>query len=185
MARIKFPKQIEMLLEQSDLLAPIRSLADRVSEILADNKLMFFPDYTDHGTEHIQNVLKSEVELVPKDVWDESTTGSEPRLLCDADAVVIVGATLLHDIAMHLTAPGFLKLVSVDSPFKPLPWFNEDHEGKIEIVRGTNCGTTSLARLGNTMTVALATLSVPTPFKTDGNFKGFQTSLGNGNVTIV
>ena len=129
MARIKFPKQIEMLLEQSDLQAPIRSLADRVGEILADNKLMFFPDYTDHGTEHIQNVLKSQVELVPKDVWDESKLDSEPRLLCDADAVVIIGATLLHDIAMHLTAPGFLELISDDSRFKPVPWFNEDHEG--------------------------------------------------------
>lgn len=129
MAKIEFPKRLKELLEESDLQAPIRSLADRAGEILADNKLPFFPDYTDHGTDHIQAVLKSEVELVPKEVWDHSQQDSDPRLLSDADAAVIIGATLLHDIAMHLTPDGFLELVGPDSRFHPLPWFKENHEG--------------------------------------------------------
>lgn len=131
MAKIEFPNQLKQLLdsEDSDLHAPIRALADRVGEILADNKLPFFPDYTDHGTDHINSVLKSEVELVPKYVWEQSKKDSAPRLLCDADAAVMIGATLLHDIAMHLRIDGFLELISKESRFIPLPWFKERHEG--------------------------------------------------------
>ncbi|TNJ40038.1 hypothetical protein FGF66_01720 [Chlorobaculum thiosulfatiphilum] len=129
MAKIEFPKQLKELLEESNLQAPIRALADRVGEILADNKLTFFPDYTDHGVEHVNRVLKSEVELVPKEVWERSKRDSDPRLLCDADAAVIIGASLLHDIAMHLRPDGFLELVGKDSRFQPFQWFSESHEG--------------------------------------------------------
>jgi Molecular chaperone, HSP90 family len=130
MAKVEFPKPLKQLLEESDLEAPLRALADRVGEILADNKLPFFPDYTDHGTDHINRVLKSEIELVPKQVWKNSGKDSDPRLLYDADAAVIIGGTLLHDIAMHLRAGGFLELVSENSRFQPLPWFSESHEGQ-------------------------------------------------------
>jgi molecular chaperone HtpG len=129
MAKIEFPIPLKRLLEDSDLQAPIRALADRVGEILADNKLPFFPDYTDHGVDHINRVLESEVELIPKTVWEESERSSSPRLLTDADAAVIIGATLLHDIAMHLRIDGFRELVGRESRFKPLPWFRESHEG--------------------------------------------------------
>jgi molecular chaperone HtpG len=128
MSKIEFPKLLKDLLEESDLQGPIRSLADRAGEILADNKLPFFPDYTDHGTDHINSVLKSEMELVPKHVWENSTKDSDPRLLCDADAAVIIGATILHDIAMHLRPDGFLELVASHSRFLPLSWFKENHE---------------------------------------------------------
>jgi hypothetical protein len=129
MAKIEFPKHLKRLLEDSEFQSPIRALADRAGEILADNKLPFFPDYTDHGTDHINCVLKSQVELVPSQIWDASGTDSAPRLLCDADAAVIIGATLLHDIAMHLRVEGFRELIKQDSRFRPLPWFKEDHEG--------------------------------------------------------
>ncbi|MFZ4525458.1 MAG: hypothetical protein ACOYOE_07900 [Chlorobium sp.] len=42
--------------------------------------------------------------------------------------MVLIGATLLHDIAMHLRKKGFLELVSPDSRFQPLPWFKDAHE---------------------------------------------------------
>lgn len=126
---IVFPKQLGELLQGSNHQAPVRAFADRVGEILADNKLTFFPDYTDHGIDHINRVLKSEMELVPREVWEHSKHDSDPRLLCDADAAVLIGATLLHDIAMHLHPGGFLELVGKDSRFQPLPWFRESHEG--------------------------------------------------------
>jgi molecular chaperone HtpG len=129
MSKIDFPKPLKTLLEESGLHGPIRVLADRTGEILADNKLPFFPDYTDHGTDHINAVLKSEVELIPKQVLENSKQVSDPRLLCDADAAVIIGATLLHDIAMHLRPHGFLELIGRESRFQSLPWFKEDHEG--------------------------------------------------------
>ncbi len=129
MVKIEFPRLLKQLLEESDLQAPLRALADQIGNILSDNKLPFFPDYTDHGIDHVNRVLQFEVELVPKAVWDESKNDSYPRLLCDADAVVIIGATLLHDIAMHLREDGFMELVSSDSRFLPLPWFKDAHEG--------------------------------------------------------
>ena len=73
--------------------------------------------------------MKSQLELIPRPVWDESQKDSDPRLLCDADAAVLIGATILHDIAMHLTTAGFLSLVGKDTRFHALPWFNESHEG--------------------------------------------------------
>ena len=127
MARVEFPHPLKQLLDGTDFLAPVQSLADRTGEILADNKLPFFPNYTDHGIDHINRVLKSEVELVPRQVWENSRKDSDPSLLGGADAAVIIGSTLLHDLAMHLRPTGFQELVSRDSRFRPLPWFSESH----------------------------------------------------------
>ena len=118
-----------LLLQDSALQAPIRALADCVGEILADNKLPFFPDYTDHGMEHINRVLEFEALLVPDEVWENSKKDSGLCLLCDADAAVLIGATLLHDLAMHLRPKGFIELISKDTRFRPLQWFKENHEG--------------------------------------------------------
>ena len=128
MAKIEFPRLLKLLLEKSDLQASVRALADQIGNILSDNKLPFFPDYTDHGIDHVNRVLQFEVELVPKAVWEHSQNDSNPRLLCDADAAVIIGATLLHDIAMHLREDGFRELVSPDSRFRSLSWFKDAHE---------------------------------------------------------
>lgn len=128
MAKVEFPKRLKKLLKDSNLQAPTRTLADRVGEILADNKLQFFPNYTDHGIDHINALLNSQVDLVPEHVWNQSKEDSDPRLLYDSDAVVIIGATLLHDIAMHLHPTGFLELVGEDTMFRPLPWFKDNHE---------------------------------------------------------
>ncbi len=128
MAKIEFPKLLKLLLEGSDLQAPVHALADQIGNILSDNKLPFFPDYTDHGIDHVNRVLQFEGELVPKAVLEKSKNDTIPRLLCDADAAVIIGATLLHDIAMHLREDGFRELVSPDSRFQPLSWFKDAHE---------------------------------------------------------
>jgi hypothetical protein len=126
MAKIEFPRQLDKLLAGSELLAPVRAFADKAGEILADNKLPFFPDYTDHGIVHVNRVLKAEVELVPKGVWEKSKEDSDPQLLCDVDAAIIIGATILHDIAMHLHPEGFKELIHKESRFKPLKWFDQN-----------------------------------------------------------
>jgi len=125
---IEFPSPLKKLLEDSKLQPHIRDYANRVGDILTDNKLPFFPDYTDHGVDHINHVLLSEVELVPKDVWTNSAKDSDPKLLNAEDAVVLIGSTLLHDIAMHLRPDGFLELVGESTRFQPLPWFKNEQE---------------------------------------------------------
>ena len=61
MAKIEFPRLLKQLLEESGLQAPVRALADQIGNILSDNKLPFFPDYTDHGIDHVNRVLQFEV----------------------------------------------------------------------------------------------------------------------------
>jgi len=129
MVKIEFPRLLKQLLEESDLQAPLQAFVNKVALILSDNQLPFFPDYTDHSIEHVNRVLQFEVdELVPQEVWENSRKDSKPRLFGGADAVVLIGATLLHDIAMHLREKGFLELVSPDSRFQPLPWFKDAYE---------------------------------------------------------
>ncbi|MBX7167352.1 MAG: ATP-binding protein [Pirellulales bacterium] len=120
--RVVIPEQLESLLRGSDFSSPIHEYARQIGDILSDNKLQFFPDYTDHGLNHINRVLQTQVKLIEQRVWDDD-------VLTAADAAVIVGATLLHDLGMHLTKKGFLELVSQDSPFKPLRWFDSEQEG--------------------------------------------------------
>jgi hypothetical protein len=132
MSKIVFPKQLIELLDGSEFETSLRNFANKAEVILADNKLSFFPDYTDHGIDHINQTLKTEVKLVPQEVWDSSKSDSDPRLLCDVDAALLIGATLLHDIAMHICPAGFLELVSKDSRFRPLAWFNKTQDGHSE-----------------------------------------------------
>lgn len=66
------------------------------------NDLFFFPEFTDHGPQHVESVLQTASALISK---------SAARLLAPTDAAVLVLATLLHDVAMHLTADGFLALL--------------------------------------------------------------------------
>lgn len=92
MGKIEIPKKLNQLLDGSSLAPEINGFVVRVGEILADNKLAFFPNYTDHGCDHITAVLKTiEDRLVPLGVWDQSKPESKPRLLNDADAALIVG----------------------------------------------------------------------------------------------
>jgi len=119
---IEFPQPLKNLLDESPLQPHIRDYANRAGEILIDNQLPFFPDYTDHGHRHINQVLAAEVDLIPKAIWGDGILG-------DADAAVLIGATLLHDIAMHLRPAGFLELVGENRRFQPLPWFKDEHQG--------------------------------------------------------
>jgi hypothetical protein len=78
----------------------------------------FFPDYTDHGVQHIEEVLKTAVSLITEDAWSVMTPG---------DAAVLILSTLLHDSAMHLTRDGFEALMSPDGVLAPIdfgdkPW---------------------------------------------------------------
>jgi hypothetical protein len=46
---ITLPVRIKGLLTDSVLDGPVAIFNDRVSQLLGDNKLPFFPAYTDHG----------------------------------------------------------------------------------------------------------------------------------------
>ena len=92
--------------------------------ILRANEMPFFPGYTDHGTAHVGGVMETIEKLIHEDVW-------ERELLSSPDAAVLIGASLIHDLALHLHEMGFLQLVGEDSPWKPPVWFRDDHAGRV------------------------------------------------------
>ena len=73
---------------------------------LKDSKLPFFEDYTDHGAEHIQEVLATSVELM---------TNASKRIVSAHDVAIFILSVLLHDAAMHLTKEGFDALINGDA----------------------------------------------------------------------
>lgn len=121
MISVPVPQQLLDVLAGSPLEGPIQDLRHNAGKLLQDNAMTFFPGYTDHGTEHVARVLAKTVDLIPPEVW---TAG----LLQPEDAAVLIGACLLHDLALHLHEGGFAELVT-DSPTSrwstPLPWFDE------------------------------------------------------------
>jgi molecular chaperone HtpG len=121
--RLTIPDQLLKRLQGSPLEPGTLALADAVTEILRDNKTPFFEAYTDHATEHVERVIAACLRLIPTPVLDEGKFRS-------TDTAVLLGAALLHDLAMHVRQEGFVALVSPDTPFQPLPWFRDAREGR-------------------------------------------------------
>lgn len=77
---------------------------------LSETKLSFFPDYTDHGESHIASVLATAEAIIRVEAFP---------VLTSEDAAALVGAILVHDLAMHLSEDGFLALISERDPLLP------------------------------------------------------------------
>lgn len=100
---IAVPQRISEALALDAALGGVVSLAlADFGEWFADNKLVFFPEYTDHGPRHITEVLRSAAALITDAAWETLTP---------SDVAVLVVSTLLHDCAMHLSEAGFLQLI--------------------------------------------------------------------------
>jgi hypothetical protein len=84
---------------------------------ISDNKLPFFPEFTDHGPRHISEVLATATSIITDRAWE---------LLTGADAAALTLSVLLHDSAMHLTEDGFVWLIQQSEPrltgYGDLPW---------------------------------------------------------------
>jgi len=63
--------------------------------------MVFFPEWTDHGVAHIQDVLTTATALISDEAWLEFTP---------ADAAALIIAVICHDIAMYLSEDGFVEL---------------------------------------------------------------------------
>ena len=116
--KMGLPKRFRTILQGSDKEGGVSAFAADIWRILKDNKVQFFPAYTDHGIDHVERVLEAIVTLVPEDVWTSD-------LLKSADAAALVTAALLHDIGLHIREGGFDELIAPNSRFSPLPWFDQ------------------------------------------------------------
>jgi molecular chaperone HtpG len=107
MPRIIVPSRLDDRLGQSALGHAVRLYVEQIERWVGDDTkgLFFFPEYTDHGPNHISSVLGAAEALIHEKSWP---------LVTPEDAAVLIVATLLHDSSMHLTADGLLNLLSVE-----------------------------------------------------------------------
>lgn len=100
---IKIPNRIKEKLETNQSFYTFSmSCISILSPWLNDNKTVFFPEYTDHGLTHLNEVLLTADSIISDESWDHVTS---------QDAAAIIVSVLLHDCAMHLTEDGFYTLI--------------------------------------------------------------------------
>ncbi len=80
------------------------------------NRMVFFPEYTDHSVRHIELTLQSALDLA---------TLPARGLLTATDAAALVTAVTLHDAGMHITKDGFESLIADDTQWKGVPFFDK------------------------------------------------------------
>jgi molecular chaperone HtpG len=98
------PPRLSSLLQTNDQLnGAVLQTISIVRPWFEDNKLVFFPEYTDHGPKHIQEVFDTTESLITETAW---------RLLVSEDVATLIVGILLHDCAMHLSEDGFISLIS-------------------------------------------------------------------------
>lgn len=83
----------------------VESSYEKYSDIITDNKLIFFSEFTDHGINHIEEVLETAANLISKESYEH---------LNEKDIAVLTIAVILHDVGMHISAEGLKKLLSGD-----------------------------------------------------------------------
>src|SRR4051812_27950685 len=104
----------ELLARDNGLHGAVRTTLDRFGRWFADNKMVFFPGFTDHGTAHVESVMRGAEGLVRDEAW---------AVLTPEDAAIGLLSILLHDSAMHLSEDGFLRLISGSEPVRLRSYF--------------------------------------------------------------
>lgn len=100
---IHIPKRTRESLEKNQKYhAFVMTCISNISPWLSDNKTIFFPEYTDHGLNHLNEVLLTVDSIISDTSWNHITS---------QDAAAIIVSVLLHDCAMHLTEDGFYTLI--------------------------------------------------------------------------
>ena len=100
------PEKFEAILSKNDRYrAETLRLTTTFSDWVQENTLEFFPEYTDHGIDHIQSVLNTAETIISLSSW---------QMLTPEDIFVLVSAILLHDSAMHIDKYGLWELLSND-----------------------------------------------------------------------
>jgi len=101
---IAIPKRLEeRLSREAGLHGQVLQSIQKLSTWLGENKLTFFPEYTDHGLQHINRVLLTADWLIPEKALDSMTA---------EDIATLALSAALHDAALHLSEDSFIFLVS-------------------------------------------------------------------------
>ncbi|TNI61062.1 HD domain-containing protein [Aeromonas veronii] len=115
---IIIPPRFKKIIERdSGLFSALLNNNNNFSQWLSENRLEFFPEYTDHGITHVNCVLNTAEEIISPLSFDELTPN---------DIYVLCTAILLHDCAMHINRAGLWNLLTHDSYNEIMLGFNAD-----------------------------------------------------------
>lgn len=107
MDRIQIPAKFSGKLEENqELDGIVKTTLHCFSEIIEEKELFFFPEYTNHGIKHINDVLISSENLI--------TDSTFSNILSSKDVGYYTLSVLLHDLGMHITLDGFVCLLNGD-----------------------------------------------------------------------
>lgn len=108
---ILIPKRFENHLRKDDKWHTcVTMLKGRVEQFLSVSP-EFFPDYTGHGIDHINEVLTAADKLIVEDAFRESEEkDADSGILEPMDVAYLVCAILVHDLGMFLHQDGVRKL---------------------------------------------------------------------------
>jgi molecular chaperone HtpG len=107
MPNISLPNSFKEKLDKNqELDGIVKSVAASYAEILGQNNLYFFPEYTDHGLKHIENLLSSGENLITKKTMNNT--------LSEKDITYFILSVILHDLGMHINLDGFVQLIRGD-----------------------------------------------------------------------
>jgi hypothetical protein len=121
MPAIEIPSRLdELLKEDRPLHAAVLETLSAFEIWLADfsTGLPLFPEYTDHGPQHIASVLTSSCTLM---------TAEASKQLRPRDAAALILAVLLHDSAMHLSEDGAKLLIRNRSALRTCKAFDKNN----------------------------------------------------------
>ncbi len=100
---LTIPTRIKTLLEKNPgLQGLLLSSISNLDAWISDNKTVFFPEYTDHGFTHLNEVLLTADSIITDKSWPHLT----PQ-----DSAAMIMSVLLHDCAMHISEDGFYSLI--------------------------------------------------------------------------
>ncbi|WP_236197030.1 HD domain-containing protein [Pseudomonas glycinae] len=106
MYEITLPEKFNSIINKNQRLSgSIKLLLSKFSEWLYENRLVFFPEYTDHGIAHVQSVFNTAEKLITPDAF---------KLITPEDIYVLASSILLHDCAMHIDKAGIIELLNND-----------------------------------------------------------------------
>lgn len=94
---------LSVLTHDQALDGAIKLSISRFEPWIKSSNLPFFPEYTDHGISHLEQVLATASSLIRDEAWKDVTP---------EDAAVLILSVLLHDCAMHLSESAFVALLS-------------------------------------------------------------------------
>lgn len=115
---LQLPIFLEDMINKGDKLgATTHIILSDLSNWIDCNPMFFFPEYTEHGVQHVNHVLHSAVELM---------NSKSKKIVSVEDACVLCLAAILHDSAMHINLELFRYLVKGEYGRKSIEYISEE-----------------------------------------------------------